>query len=301
MSFEQALRSAGLHPREVAADGRIRRCATESHPHKRNGWHVLHPDGHGSWGDWASGGGEALGHWPDERAKVDAAATARMAEQSRQQRDRERQHRIQAMRSARAFWAKARPLNRPHKYIAEKGLSPLGCAGLRTHDGLLVVPVWLGDWLISVQTITVDGVKRFWPGAPVKAGCFLLDRPHAAVTAVVEGLATGLAVFQSMRQARVIVAFDAGNLLPVIDRLNPVGSVVIAADNDHGTQAKRGFNPGIEKARNAANLIGCGVAFPTGIEGSDFCDLLKEYGVGGAKHIERLVLSEARYVLEPVP
>ena len=53
----------------------------------------------------------------------------------------------------------------------------------------------------------------------------------------------------------------------------------------------------LDKARNAAELIGCGVAYPQGIEGSDFCDLLKEYGTGGAKHIERLVLSRTKYVL----
>jgi putative DNA primase/helicase len=303
MSFEQALRFAGLRPRssDIKADGVIRRCPTESKPGKRNGWFVLHPDGHGSWGDWGSGGGEALGHWKDEHAKVDAAAVARMAEQTRQQRERERAHRLQAMRSARTFWAAARPLNRPHKYIADKGLSPLGCASLRTHDGLLVVPVWLGEWLISVQTITADGAKRFWPGAPVKAGCLVLDRQRPAVTVVCEGLATGLAVFQSMRQARVVVAFDAGNLLPVVGRLKLSGSVVIGADNDHATLARRGFNPGLDKARNAAELIGCGVAYPTGIEGSDWADFLKELGEGSPRKLERAVLAQARYVMEPVP
>lgn len=299
MSFEQALRGAGLSPREIAADGRIRRCDTEAKPGRKNGWYVLHPDGHGAWGDWGSGGGEALGHWRDEHAAVDAAAVARMAEQTRRQRERDRAQRVQAMRSAREFWTAARPLNRPHKYIADKGLTPLGCAGLRTHDGLLVVPVWHGEWLVSVQTIAVDGEKRFWTGAPVKAGAYVLDRPRAAVTVVCEGLATGLAVFQSMRLARVIVAFDAGNLLPVIARMKPTGSVVIAADNDHGTQAKRGFNPGLEKARNAAELIGCGVAHPTGIEGTDWADFLKELGEGAGRRLERELLKGARYVATP--
>lgn len=32
MTFEQAIRAAGLHPRDVVADGKIRRCATESKP-----------------------------------------------------------------------------------------------------------------------------------------------------------------------------------------------------------------------------------------------------------------------------
>jgi putative DNA primase/helicase len=205
------------------------------------------------------------------------------------------------MRSARAFWQRARPLNRLHPYVDRKGLAALGCAGLRQHDGLLVVPVWHGQWLISVQTITPDGEKRFWPGAPVKAGAYVIERQRAAVTAVVEGLATGLAVFQAVRQARVIVAFDAGNLLPVVDRIRPSGSVVLCADNDWGTQAKRGVNPGIDKARNAAQLIGAGVAWPDGIEGTDFADYLKEVGEGAARKVERLILAQSRYVPEPVP
>jgi putative DNA primase/helicase len=104
-----------------------------------------------------------------------------------------------------------------------------------------------------------------------------------------------------VRQARVIVAFDAGNLLAVVDRIKPAGSVVIAADNDHGTQAKRGVNPGLEKARNAADLIGCGVAYPQGIEGSDFADMLKELGEGAARRLERAVLAQARYVMAAGP
>jgi putative DNA primase/helicase len=162
-----------------------------------------------------------------------------------------------------------------------------------------VVPVLHGDWLVSVQTIGLNGEKRFWPGAPVKAGCFVLDRPRAAVTTIVEGLATGLAVFQGLRQARVIVAFDAGNLLPVVQRIKPTGSVCIAADNDHGTQTKRGVNPGLEKARNAAELIGCGVAYPTGIEGSDWADFLKQVGEGAARKMERLILGQCRYIEAP--
>lgn len=295
MTFWQALGAAGLRPRTVEADGKIRRCPTDTHPAKRNGWYVLHPDGHGAWGDWSSGSGEALGHWKDESASHTAVSAATLERMARQ-REQERAYRIQAMRSARAFWERARPLNRLHPYIEAKGLSALGCAGLRQHDGLLVVPVWHGDWIISIQTITPDGAKRFWPGAPVKGGAFVLDRPHAAVTAFCEGLATGLAVYQAVRQARVVVCFDAGNLFPVVDRLKPTGSVVIAADNDHGTMARRGFNPGLDKAHNAADLVGAGIAYPQGIEGTDWADALKEFGQGGAKRVERMVLAGARYV-----
>lgn len=294
LSFEQAMRLAGLHPRDVVADGKWRRCATDDHPKKRNGAYVLHPDGRGFWRNWATDDG--VSSWSDDKADHAKAIDPQVLEQRRQ---RERANRLQAIRSARAFWNNARPLNRPHPYLERKGLTPLGCAGLRQHDGLLVVPVLWKQSLISIQTITVDGVKRFWPGAPVKAGCYVIDRPRAAVTVLVEGLATGLAVFQAVRQARVMVAFDCGNLMPVVDLLRPRGSVCIFADNDHGTEAKRGFNPGREKAVNAAELIGCGVAWPTGIEGTDAADFLREVGEGAARKLERHILAAARYVEAP--
>lgn len=300
MNFADTLRAAGLRPRDVIADGRLRRCATDAKPAKRNGWFVLHPDGRGVWGDNAVAPRQALGHWRDERADAIVVSPKAQAEMAAQ-RDRERAYRIQAMRGARAFWNKARPLRQPHPYIANKGLTPQGCAGLRTHDGLLVVPVWHGEWIISLQTIAQDGQKRFWAGAPVKAGAYVLERARAAVTAICEGLATGLAVYQCVRQARVIVAFDAGNLLPVIERMRPTGSVVVVGDNDHKTAKRIGTNPGIEKATNAASLIGAGVVWPTGIEGSDYADALKEIGEGAPRRIEREILAAARYVMRGGP
>jgi putative DNA primase/helicase len=93
-----------------------------------------------------------------------------------------------------------------------------------------------------------------------------------------------------------VVCFDAGNLLPVVQRLKPTGMVCFAADNDHGTQAKGRGNPGIEKATNAAELIGAGVAWPKGIEGTDWADALKEWGQPGARRIEREIQAGARYV-----
>lgn len=296
-TFEQSLRLAGLRPREIVADGRIRRCATESKPRKRNGWYWLSIDGRrGSWGDNAVAPRQTLGTWADDAGT--SAYAPSQAERQRQERVRaqERQRRIDSMLGALRFWSAARTLNRPHPYIADKGLSALGCAGLRQHDGLLVVPVWNERRLSSIQTIAMDGAKRFWPGAPVKAGAYFLDRPGAAITVFCEGLATGLAVYQSIRAARVVVCFDSGNLFAVADRIKPTGAVVIAADNDHKTMARRGFNPGIDAARNVADLIGCDIASPDGISGSDWADFLKEKGQGSARQLERLILAKSRYV-----
>lgn len=291
MTFEQAMRLAGLRPRDIVPDGKWRRCATNDKPRKRNGAYVLHPDGRGFFKNWATDSDATP--WTDEgytpAAKLDPAVLER-------RRAQEREQRLAAIRGAREFWSRCHKPDALHPYLSAKGLSAVGTAGIRFHLDKLVVPVMWNGKLISLQTITPEGVKRFWPGAPVKGGAFELLRPGASITAVCEGLATGLAILQSVRGASVIVAFDAGNLLPVIERIRPSGSVVVCADNDHATQAKRGFNPGIEKATNAAELIGAGVAYPTGIEGTDFCDWLKEAGQGGARQIERLILSRAKYV-----
>ena len=291
LTFEQAMRLSGLLPRAIVPDGKWRRCPTEDHPRKRNGAYILHADGRGYWRNWALDDG--VNSWADDNA---TQAKPMDMERIKAQREKERAYRVQSVRSARKFWNESRPLSLPHAYIAKKGLLPLGCAGLRINDGLLVIPVMLGDSLISVQTIDAEGSKKFWPGAPVKSGCFILHRDRFAITIFCEGLATGLALFQSVKNARVIVCFNAGNLLDVTAYLKPTGSVVFAADNDHRTKVLRGFNPGIEKATNAAELIGAGVAYPEGIEGSDWDDWLREIGEGAARKLERLILSKAKYV-----
>jgi putative DNA primase/helicase len=297
-TFEQTIVAAGLRPRVVVADGRIRRCPTESKPARRNGWYVLHPDGHGAWGDWTTGTGTALGKWTDDQAATNAVP-ADVFHRIAAQRARERQARIDAMRAARRFWDDCHPVRSLHPYLARKGLGAAGVTGLRQSGAKLVVPVVLDRWVISVQTITPEGEKKFHTGAPVKAGAYVIDRPRAAVTCFVEGLATGLAVYQSVRQARVVVCFDAGNLMPAAQRLAPTGSVVIAADNDHATQARRGMNPGLEKAHALAEHLGCGVAYPKGLEGSDWCDALKEWGENAGRRVEREILAAARYVTGP--
>lgn len=291
MTFEQALQASGLLPRAIVADGKWRRCPTMDKPKKRNGAYVLHADGRGYWRNWATD--SDINSWSDKSVTHSSPVDLAAIERRRQQ---ERAQRLRAIDGARAHWARCAPAHGLHPYLERKGLSAVGTQALRVWGDALVVPVLWKGRIISLQSITPDGQKRFWPGAPVKSGALVLDRPRAALTAVCEGLATGLAIFQSVRNARVIVAFDAGNLSPVVDTMRPTGSVVICADDDHGTEARRGFNPGREKATNAAELIGAGVAWPEGIEGTDWADALAEWGVSAHRRIERQIQAKARYV-----
>ncbi len=164
-------------------------------------------------------------------------------------------------------------------------------------DQWLAVPMFVRGQMVNVQRIDSSGrVKRPVKGAPARAAYFELARPQAAVTVLAEGLATGLAIFQSVRHVRVIVTFNADGLVLVAQALQPTGNVVIAADNDWGTEARGKGNPGIQKAEKAAELIGCGVAWPEGIEGTDWCDAYREWGERAPSRIQREILSRARLV-----
>lgn len=288
MTFPDFCAAHGLIMRDLILDRWVR-VPTIDHPRKRNGAYrylgtVGFVQNHATMTEVST--------WFDESSTPAdrEAMQAKLAERRRIDQDRARA----AMASARAFWASSAPLRAPHPYLERKGLR--GFHGLRVHGDLLVVPVMGTHSLISVQTIAADGTKRFWPGAPVKGGHFALRRPRSAVTCLVEGLATGLAVYQSVPQASVIVAFNAGNLLAVADALKPCGSVVVCADNDVQTEERTGTNPGLLKASEVAEHIGCGIAYPKGIGGSDWADYLQEMGEGAATRMGREILAGARYV-----
>ena len=94
-----------------------------------------------------------------------------------------------------------------------------------------------------------------------------------------EGFAT-VASLVKETGAPGIVAFNAGNLLPVaksMRRLNPHAEIVICGDDDRWTEG----NPGRTKARQAAVTIGAKLLLPdfTGLDLStkptDFNDLYR--------------------------
>jgi len=307
-TFEQTLKLAGLQPRDMRDDGKWRRCPTDDHPKKKNGAYRLEPGGRrGFFRNWADGMGVQA--WSDD---TEYTPTPGDMKRQAEHRARERAEKIEAVRNARALWSDGQSY-RPHPYLTGKGLSAEGCHHLRTWNGSvwvdrgeqitdtwLLVPLYWRDKLVNVQRISSAGVKRQIKAAPQKACSLILGRPSWAVTVICEGLATGLAIYQCMRQARVVVAFFADNLVPVVGELRPTGSVVVVADNDWRTAQRRPDlgNPGILKATDAANLIGAGVVWPEGIEGSDIADMLREYGPTAAKRIERLILGKARYIVK---
>lgn len=277
--FRAFLVSIGLQPGAIAADGKWRRCPTDAHPRKRNGSYKLLDTGRMGFGQDFASHPEPV-RWTPERDSADAApfdpaALARAHAEAARRRAEERRRGVLASQAAREFYARCEPLRDGHPYLASHGLGMAGCLGLKVdRDGWLVVPAYRGGNLMTVQRISPEGEKRFWPGAPVKGASYAIERRSASITVLCEGLATGLAIFTACPTVRVVVAFNSGNLKEI--EAPCMGMACIAADNDWKTAQRIGTNPGIVAAREAAEALGVSVAIPEGMQGSDWCDWREE-------------------------
>jgi len=263
----------GLLPRGIEPDGIWHRCPTESHPHSRNGAYKLSLDGGiGFVQDWAIHP-EPITWKPESpvnAAPIDWAAIKRRKAE-------ERQRIAAAITEAFAYFEACQPLREGHPYLSRKHLDMVGCFGLRVDAaGWLVIPMYVNDAFASLQRISPEGEKLFWLGASTRGACYVIERRDAALTVLCEGLATGLAIFAAVPTARVVVGFNAGNLVRVAEALHCRGMVAVAADNDVATEARTGRNPGVIAGHDAAAVLGCGVAVPTGITGTDWLDYRNE-------------------------
>lgn len=272
-TFLNFVQANGIIVPDTFTPGRWIRCRTESHPRKKNGSIKLADDGLVGWcQDYAVHAEPVMWRSTDSEAvatPIDRAAIAR--------RQAERKAAlIEARDQARAFYARCAPLRDSHPYLVGKGLGVAGCIGLRVDaDGWLVVPMLYNGKILSLQRIAPDGEKKFHFGATTKCAYYAIERAGAVITALVEGFATGLTIFQAIPNCRVVVAFNAGNLPVVAERMDRFGMGVVCADNDWETEARIGRNPGLDGARAAAAVLGVGVAIPA-CAGTDWNDYVME-------------------------
>jgi putative DNA primase/helicase len=136
--------------------------------------------------------------------------------------------------------------------------------------------------VVSLQGIFEDrdgDFRKLYLKHGAKEGKFCpLKGANEQALLICEGLATGLSLLQCTDYT-VIVAFDAGNLLPVarlMRELRPRACILVCADNDSWT-AGAIKNPGIHHATRAAAAVGGLVAFPQfadiSTQPTDFNDL----------------------------
>lgn len=276
--FASWLQSLGINPPEYFTPGHSQRASTVSHPKKKNAWIKLATDEQTGWAKdhatmseamvWKTGETRAE-RTAEQQAADNAALSARLAER--------RAEELRGTMRAKAAYDIATPLLRAaHPYLQRKRMDMMGCRGIRIDaEGWLVVPMYRDGKLTSIQRISPEGEKRFQTGAPVKGAHFQIWRPRPSMVVLCEGLATGLAVFAAVPQAIVEVCFSASNLITVAERGEWKGMVAIASDNDRDTEERDGKNPGIEAAKRAAEIIGCGYAVPT-CDGTDWHDFFVE-------------------------
>ena len=306
--FAEAIREAGLQlDGPPLMDGQLHRVPVEGDKGRdRSGAYTGHLDGRpagfiqnyrtGVKQNWkASGQAAALG------AK-DRAQLAAEAAQKRLDRAREREQ--QAERTAQqvdALWTAATPAQ-AHPYLTDKGVQ---AHGLRQDEaGRLMVPVQDADGRMwSVQRIGKDGFKQFEEGGRVEGGHFVIgDVKRPGPLLIAEGFATA-ATLHEMTDMPSIVAFNAGNLLPVAQTyrgLYPDRAIYIAGDDDRHREQERDaqgrpkINVGRVKAEQAAEAIAGQAVFPTfplDSMGTDWNDLAQTQGRSQAADLLRQAIA----------
>ncbi len=173
-----------------------------------------------------------------------AEAAQRQAELDRREQERRETARRFAANRASQDWKRAAPVTEPASvpYLARKQIG--GEFARVADDGTLLVPArryqaGRRPELVCLQKIDASGEKRFNHGADLVGAASLLGtiaRDETPVIGIGEGYATG----QSVRLAEggdmpFMVAFNAGNLLPVARQLRkdfPDTTLLFFADDD---------------------------------------------------------------------
>jgi putative DNA primase/helicase len=311
--FTAAMREHGIDIDEsIIADDTLHRYHVAGDKGRaRNGWAVLHIDEYptGQFGcnkrypgekfTWKMEGTRAL--MPNERRDLQEVARARAA-----QRQAEREmNQANAAKRALDFYEAAPPVTEHHPYLTMKGVpsSPRLRVGrwyyideetgeefVASENALLVPMMDPTLTIYSLQAIYPDeressGFRKMYLKHGVKEGKFVsMGKPRDNTILVCEGLATGLSLWRCTAHA-VIVAFDAGNLMPVAKEVRsnyPDVTILICADNDSWTDTPI-KNPGVHYASQAAAAINGLVTYPeflnTETKPTDFNDLHQLEGV----------------------
>ncbi len=284
--FKAAIESYGLTPPNVFHDdGAIHRFSTNGKARDDSGWYSLHTDGlaAGAFGCWREG---LQSTWC---AKSDTTMTQAERDTLRQrikamqtQREAEQAQRHESAAKEASQRLAATTTCTQHAYLTLKGVQGHGVKV--DSAGALIVPMRdTAGKLHSLQTVSQDGDKRFLYGGLVK-GCYhSIGKKPDGVLIVCEGYATGASIHESTGHP-VVVAFNTGNLEPVAVALRakyPALKIIIAADDDHLTKG----NPGLSKARAAAQAVGGLLAVPSfpsdrPDKATDFNDLHQLTGAG---------------------
>lgn len=242
--FREVAESIGLRPRSIEEDDQIHRCPTELHLKSKNG--CYRTDGERGWAkNWETG---ELVTWRAAKDKDEDGQRRRRTPPKplpslAVRRAEEAARAARAAKVAQQRIAQATP--ETHPYLDRKGFPrTLGLV----HQGLLLVPVRIGNEVVSLQEIAADGTKKNLAGGRMSGGFFSLGSGRLEV--LCEGYATGLSIKAALAglhlPARVTCCFSASNVATVAeDRRH----AVVLADHDKPVAQFGGLGAGEFYAR----------------------------------------------------
>ena len=278
----------GHAPEAIREEGVIQRFSTNGKRGDLAGWCVWYGMA-GAFGNWRTG--ESCRWHCREYRELNREERRRIEKQIRQaeaRRKREleagyQQVAEQAREAIQSFY----PATADHPYLVEKGIQPHGA--LIDGRNVLIITMYYKGKIVSYQRIypvrLPDGTnKRFLKGGR-KKGCYHpIGNKGTGDLGICEGFATGASIHEATGDD-VIVAFDAGNLLPVAQAMRdkyPDRKIILWADDDYRRVDRNGQpeNIGIIKATEAAQAINGYLAVPDFGEkrpegATDFNDLLQ--------------------------
>lgn len=296
-------------PEYVEASGRLKRFGR-----KKRGWYLLHENIARSGRSFLTG---AFGYWglvDGQRVRpakdLDQADLERLRAETKARAAREERIRVDAaeraaLRSAER-WRAASKTGRS-AYLGRKLIDAPESIRYEP-DGTILVPMVRYDLpreqaLVGVQAIKPDGEKRFAKGtakrgSACRIGCVVVGEP----VLVAEGYATGMTLRAAVgARLPVFVAFDAGNLEPVVEILQavyPQSPVLLCADDDYATEG----NPGRAKAQKLRRRNGVHMIYPVWpgerrTKDTDFNDLHQAAGLHVVARQLRAPLAYLGYVM----
>ena len=289
-SFLEAMAGHGFKPGRINPGGKLNRFDVEKRGDKA-GWYVFYGDNFpaGSYGDWRSGKKVKWSHKDEESlSPYEREQFRQLCEEAERQRKEERARLADAARHrAKAIWSKANEATGQNGYLAAKRVNSHGLK--ETNRGLLIVPAFdIFGGLQTLQFIRANGKKLFLKYGPKRGNYFKIDGGPDVF--ICEGYATGATIHEATG-GTVIIAFDAGNILPVAENIKskfPNIKITICADNDQWTEYRDGKpNPGLILGKAAAEAIGGKLIYPdfkdVSSKPTDYNDLARLEGLDAVK------------------
>lgn len=240
----------------------------------------------------------------EQRTFFDSDSFKKQREESIQKKDEERKKKqAYATDKARIKIDALHEADSDHPYLLKKHIYPYG---VKIDGNMLAVPLRNIDGIVqSLQWIYPDGHKKMFTDAP-SAGLFwsvALDtvdpKNTDAVILLGEGYATMAKCYELTGYPSVaaLSCYQLKNIARLLKQKFPLARIIIAADNDKGTELKRDFNPGVKCARDTCNAgLAVDLIIPNFLnpdDGTDWDDYALLFGDEKTEHDMKQQISQA--------